>query len=156
MFLAAKSYVATWKGRVESVNRWHGARCVQKGKKSIGMIYEQAAYRKFKETLARSFMVLGRYDGYVDLQVSVVLSPRADTGNLDKPIGDALELAGVLENDRYIRNITYKRHYHPNSGTKNKYNDFIMVELIPVKDEDLEMIKEESTTDCFGLKREWE
>ena len=142
-----------WIGNVQSVNKWHGARSIKKGNKNIAMIYETTEYKQFKRSLALSFKGMEKQSGYVDLQVIVVLSSRADTGNIDKPIGDALEDAGVIDNDKFIRNITYMRQYHPNSGTKNKYNDMIIVKLIPIKQESTELIMYQQKNDIFNLKR---
>jgi len=142
-----------WTGKVQSVNRWHSARTIKKGNKYIAMIYETPAYKKFKDSLSFAFKDMEKLYGYMDLQVTMVLSSRADTGNIDKPIGDALELAGVIENDRFIRNITYYRHYHPNSGQKNKFNDLIMVELTPVPKDEMEIIEKQQKKDLFDLKR---
>ncbi len=146
-----KTYV--WTGKAQSVNRWHGARAIKKGNKYIAMIYETQEYKKFKDSLSSVFMGMEKLSGYVDLQVTMVLSSRADTGNIDKPIGDALQLAGVIENDRFIRNIAYYRHYHPNSGQKNKYNDLLVIELTPVPEDELEIIKKQQKNDLFNLKR---
>ena len=138
-----------WKGKVQSVNRWHGAMCI----KGSARIYETPAYKKFKTSLAATFKNLDKVSGYVDLQVTVVLSSRADTGNIDKPIGDALELAGVLENDKFIRNIAYYRHYHPNSGSKNKFEDVLMVELTKVPADELEIMEHQQKYDDFNVRK---
>ena len=149
------THTSCWYGKIESVNRWHGARAMYNKFKDkwVGTIYEQPKYKKFKQSMARSFSIIGKIDGYVDLQVTVVAASRADTGNIDKPIGDALELAGVLEDDKFIRNIVYYRHYHPNSGKKNKYNDLIMIELSKVPEDELRIIADQQKNDLFDLKR---
>jgi len=141
-----------WKGKVQSVNRWHGAKAIHVGGKPRAMLFELPAYKKFKVSLAKAFYKLDKTEGYVDLIVTMVLSNRSDTGNIDKPIGDALEMAGVIKNDRFIRNIAYYRHYHPNSGSKNKYNDLLMVELSPVSKPDLVRIAKQQLEDEFNLR----
>ncbi len=145
--------IAIWTGKVQSVNRWHGARAIYSGGKARAMLFELPAYKKFKKSLANAFSIMKKTEGYVDLVVTVALSSRADTGNIDKPIGDALEMAGVIKNDRFIRNIAYYRHYHPNSGAKNKYNDLLMVELIPIDKENLARIAKQQKEDEFNLRQ---
>lgn len=144
-----------WKGKIQSVNNWHGARAIfdKRKNKWIAMIFEMPKYKAFKKSLAKTFSIMKKTEGYVDLVVTVVLSSRADTGNIDKPIGDALELAGVIQNDRFIRNIAYYRHYHPNSGKKNKYDDLLLVELIPIEKENLILIAKQQKEDLFNLRR---
>lgn len=129
------------------------ARAIKKGNKWIAMIYENPKYLAFKQSMAAKFACIEPIKGYVDLQVTVVAANRADTGNIDKPVGDALELAGVLEDDKFIRNIIYYRHYHPNSGSKNKYDDAIMVELTKVPESDMEIILGQQQMDAFELRR---
>ena len=144
-----------WIGKIQSVNRWHGARALFSKQKNkwIGQIFETKDYKDFKKSIASACIGMEKLSGYIDLQVNVVLSSRADTGNVDKPIGDALELAGVIENDKFVRNITYYRHYHPNSGKKNKYNDMLMIELNPVPENELKIIAKQQKNDLFNLKR---
>jgi Holliday junction resolvase RusA-like endonuclease len=95
----------TYTGRLPGVNEWH--------KVSRGRIYEGPEYRKAKEDMAVGFGL--RRDpviGPVDLLVDVSLWKMRDTDGPIKAIMDALELAGLIENDRQIRNIVINRTYH--------------------------------------------
>jgi hypothetical protein len=143
-----------WRGKVLSVNRWHLARALYDKfkQKWVGRIFENPDFRKYKDSIVRSIKGAPLIEGYVDMQITTCLSPRADTGNIEKAVGDALEDAGVLVNDKFIRNINLVRTYHPNSGSKNKYDDYLIIELTEVPADDLAEIKRQQTEDVFGLK----
>ena len=143
-----------WKGKVLSVNRWHLARPIYNKFKQrwAALIYQNPAFKDYKDSIIRSVKGAPLIEGYVDMQITTCLSPRADTGNIEKAVGDALEDAGVLVNDKFIRNINLVRTYHPNSGSKNKYDDYLIIELNKVPAEDLDEIKRQQTEDVFGLK----
>lgn len=143
-----------WRGKVLSVNRWHLARPIYNRLKhrDTAMIYENPDFRKYKDSIVRSIKGAPLIEGYVDMQITTCLSPRADTGNIEKAVGDALEDAGVLVNDKFVRHINLVRTYHPNSGSKNKYDDYLIIELTEVPANDLAEIKRQQTEDVFGLK----
>lgn len=56
-------------------------------------------------------------DCYYIIYLGLWLWRRADTGNYLKPIGDALEDAGVIKNDRYILDIVLERNFIPKGIT---------------------------------------
>ena len=112
------------------------------------MIYETKEFKEFKNSLAAVFYKGSQMTGYIDMHIIVSMSKKSDTGNIEKAIGDTLESTGIIENDKYIRNITFERHYHPISGRKNKYYDLLVITLTEVENQ--EIIKEEQETDKFG------
>jgi Holliday junction resolvase RusA-like endonuclease len=75
------------------------------------VIYETNEYKKFKKTLAGA--IAGPViDGKVDVRLSVSLGPMMDSDAPIKPIFDAIEDAGILPNDRKIRNFIVSRSTH--------------------------------------------
>lgn len=115
----------SWTGKVVSVNKRTGARvfvpkgfnknmpvgAVLKRRAVRAMVYQSDAYKKFKESIAAVIPPV-KIDGYVDLKITASLWKVADTDNIIKPVQDALQLSGVIENDKFIRDILIKRKYH--------------------------------------------
>jgi len=149
------NHIWYWIGKAESVNRWHGARAIRSGHKWIAMIFETPKYKKFKNSMLVVFMA-DRFqfpkETYVDMQITACLNKTNDTGNFEKAIGDTLEKAGIISNDRFVRNITIIRRYHPGSGTKNKFHDQLMIELTAVPDKEVSFLKIEQSDDLYGLR----
>ena len=144
-----------WYGKVLSLNRWHLARAIFnkiKGKWK-GMIYENPDFRKYKDSLVFAFKDSVKFQGYVDITITVCLGKRNDTGNIEKAIGDSLEEAKVLENDKFVRNIHLIRRYHPVSGKKNKFNDSLVIQITSVHIEDCALIESEQNNDLFELRK---
>lgn len=148
-------YIFYWKGKVLSVNRWHLARALYNKikRKWVGRIFENPEFRAYKDSLVKSMLGAPTIKGYSDMQITACLAPIADTGNIEKAVGDSLEDADVLVNDKFIRHINLVRTYHPNSGSKNKYDDYLIIELTEVPVDDLAEIKRQQTEDVFGLKK---
>jgi len=115
-----------WAGRAVSVNKWTGIRIISKGGKHIPMVYKTPAYKKFIDSLAKVFT--GHHiAGYIDVEIRVCFWKMRDTDSSIKPICDAMEQAGLVKNDRYIRNITILRTYHK----RDEYDD-IGITVVPV------------------------
>ena len=148
------NHIWYWTGKAESVNRWHGARTMQKGPKLIATIFETTKYKIFKNSMLKRFINTYKFpkEMYVDMQITACLNKTNDTGNFEKAIGDTLEKAGVISNDRFIRNITIIRKYHPGSGSKNKFHDNLMIELTEVPTNELCLLKMEQSDDLYGLR----
>jgi len=140
-----------WAGHIKSVNKWLRPRVIKRGKKYIGTLYETAEFKKFKASLAATFMGGNPMMGYVDMKITVCMGWRSDTGNIEKAIGDTLEKCKIIQNDRYIRNIYFERHYHPISTKNKKYYDLLIIELTHVPEKDMEQIELEKTTDMLGV-----
>ena len=123
-----------WIGRAVSVNKWHGIRIISKGGKPIPMVYKTPAYKKFITSMAEQWTGL-TFAGYIDIIINVSFWKMRDSDSSVKPICDALEEAGIVKNDRYIRDITIHRTYH-----KRDEADEISVSIDPVKpEEDFEL-----------------
>ena len=107
-----------WRGRytgkLARVNEWQKARSI--GGKA--QTYASPEYKNKKEALAISLIgPASPIADQVDLIVEVTLWKQTDTDAPIKAIMDALEDAGVIENDRQIRDIIIKRCYHPRDDT---------------------------------------
>ena len=144
-----------WYGKVLSVNRWHLARAMfNKAKgKWTGRIYENPVFRKYKDSLVFTFKDSVKFQGYVDVTITCCMGKRSDTGNIEKAIGDSLQESGVLEDDKFIRNIHLLRRYHPVSGSKNKFNDSLKIQITSVSIEDCALIESEQNNDLFNLRK---
>ncbi len=93
-----------WQGKAVSVNKWH---CVRNGKISPTREYEE-----FIDQLAWSIKDRMRGENTstwfaawpaLNLIMSCELGALADDQNLLKPVCDAIERSGLLENDRDIK-----------------------------------------------------
>lgn len=141
-------FSAVWKGKTIGVNDWHDATTktvtLPGGmKRRQARIYQSPVYHRFKENMAvslRSQANSGGFsqtiDTYVDLVVGAWLWKMKDTDGIDKPIGDALEDAGIIANDRLIRHHFIYRHYHRKSE-----EDMLLIALFPIPQEELDVIK---------------
>ena len=104
-----------WHGQAVSVNQWHGVaeRNVigKDGKKTKkGVIYKKPQYREFVRSLAVAFkQQLEPVNGYVEIDLLLFLDSSKDTDGSFKPIFDALEMAGIIVNDRLNHAGTYNR-----------------------------------------------
>ena len=120
-----------WYGKTVGVNKWHGARALRnKNNKWIAQIFETKEAKEFKNSLVSSWVTKKTYlnfDGFVDMAVSLNLWKMKDSDSCIKFLMDSLEDAGILENDRKIRNIFIYRHYHKKSEL-----DIIKVRLTSV------------------------
>ncbi len=101
-----------WIGKAVSVNRWKNARAIRtKTGAWRATMYETKEYRAFKADIATR-LPASRLSGYFDLEVRATLYRLFDTANVLKPVQDALAEAGLIEDDRYIRNVKLVRAYH--------------------------------------------
>jgi len=92
------------------------------------IIYETNEYKKFKKTLSES--IAGpTIDGVVDVRINVGLGPRMDSDAPIKPIFDAIEDAGIVANDRRIRNFIVERTTH-----KQDALDSVVVKIYRAKE----------------------
>jgi len=112
--------IAIWKGHAVTVNEWHGVapKFVYKDgkKRKIHVIYKTPAYRSFVRSLATAFkQQLEPVDGYIEVDLLLILDAKKDTDGPFKPIFDALELAGICSNDRLNHKGSYDR-YDDDSG----------------------------------------
>ena len=134
-----KVFEFSWTGKLVSINKWHTLIKI-KGKYFIGVSYD---YKKLKKKLIETINKqkdknVGLYynkihpiENRVDMIINVSRWRVSDTGNIEKPIGDALEVgrgknkgAGIILNDRQIRHIFIFRDYH-----KKGEDDILRVRL---------------------------
>ena len=110
----------TWKGYLSSTNEWIKPRIMKNPayrpgmpllKMFIATIYQTTKYRKFKQSLANAMRGVS-FEGYVDMKLCVSMWMMKDTDAPLKAVMDSIELAGVLKNDRYIRDVNIVRAYH--------------------------------------------
>jgi len=69
-------------------------------------------YQAFKESIAwacKKWADGQTFDGPVSVRLLMALNPRMDAQNVVKPVLDALELAGVIRNDRQVRQFGFYR-----------------------------------------------
>ena len=69
-------------------------------------------YAAFKESVAwacKKWAEGQSFDGPVCVRLLMALNPRMDAQNVIKPVLDALELAGVIRNDRQVRQFGFYR-----------------------------------------------
>lgn len=87
-----------WKGKAVSKNKWHGVR--------NGRIYQTKEYKAFKESLAYTLRAqkVPQFES-PSVMIAATLPARFDHMNLVDPVCDALELAGVVENDNDLADV---------------------------------------------------
>jgi Holliday junction resolvase RusA-like endonuclease len=99
--------IAFWSGRAISENQR-----LAPGRDRFTVNQE---YQAFKESIAWVCKAhMERFDGPVAVRLFLVLNPRMDAQNVVKPVLDALELAGVIRNDRQVRTFSFYREDRPN------------------------------------------
>jgi Holliday junction resolvase RusA-like endonuclease len=104
-------YEGRYVGKLARVNEWHASRRI--GSKST--IYETTAFKTKKRSAAAAFMLTRPetpIDYPVDARIRVSMWKVKDTDAPIKGLLDALEYAGVVANDRLIRDIRVIRYYH--------------------------------------------
>lgn len=105
-------YEGEYAGRLPRVNEWHGTHMVG----SKPQIFATTLFEQNKSDMAVGFMVtrpMPIIEHPVDARLHVWTWKRLDSDAPIKGIFDALELAGVLRDDKQIRDFTVIRHYHP-------------------------------------------
>ena len=136
---AVLSSVFTWTGKTASVNRWHGARAIPKGKRWIATIYENTDYKAFKMDFgSQAARHMTPVSGYTDIYIELWMWKMKDTDGAIKAVQDALEKFGVIDNDRFIRDPIISRHYH-----KKAEKDTVIIKFLPIPDDQLELMKKE-------------
>lgn len=90
--------ILTWTGKAVNVNKWH---VVRKGR-----IYPSREYEEFIDSLSWTFKA-GCQEKFskMGIKIKSKIGKTADHQNLLKPICDALERAGIIDNDRSIGKI---------------------------------------------------
>jgi Holliday junction resolvase RusA-like endonuclease len=84
--------------------------------KKIAFIYPSSFYKKHKNNIVSSFFYQTQgytFDCLVDITYYYKAPENADSDNVQKVLQDALEDAGIIKDDKLIRNIHMIRYYHP-------------------------------------------
>lgn len=98
------------------MNKWHGVTYTwvvkPNGKrKKIAIIYKTPVYRQFMRSLAVMFKKqLEPVKGKVHIDIVMLVAKAMDTDGPFKPIFDALQEAGIIENDNLNHSGTYSRY----------------------------------------------
>ena len=103
-----------WTGKLVSINKWHTLARIKRRSEYKYFVGISNAYKKLKKLLVTEIKKqdFKTYCDPVDMIIKVSRWKMADTGNIEKPVGDALQEAGVLKNDRQVRHILILRDYH--------------------------------------------
>jgi len=138
-----------WSGKLVSFNRYLKTRTLKKkdGKYSA-IMYASTEYKNLVKALVISLKLIWKKEPitkYVDMILKISRWKVSDTGNVEKPISDALETAGVIKNDNRIRNIYILRSYHPKGE-----EDLLEIILIPIlSNESVVQILQEEMAEGF-------
>jgi Holliday junction resolvase RusA-like endonuclease len=110
--------IAFWSGKAVSANRrlepgadrWHTS----------------DEYRAFKDSLAWTLKAHAEcFSGPVSVRLFVVLIAQMDTDAIIKPCLDALQLAGVVDNDRQVRHICVHREDRKKGETEDRIGFYV-------------------------------
>ena len=108
--------ILNWQGRAVSVNKWTNVRVIKQGGKHIAMVYKTTVYKNFVKSLADAMVSANiktvPADAYIDIRIHTCMWKMRDSDSSVKPICDAIEDAGIIKNDRQIKNIQICRRYH--------------------------------------------
>jgi Holliday junction resolvase RusA-like endonuclease len=110
--------ICFWSGRAVSTNR--------RLEPGAGRWHASAEYRAFKESLAWALRSHAeRFTGPVSVRLLAVLGPQMDSDAIIKPALDALQLAGVLGNDRQVRQLSVYREDRAKGETEDRIGFFV-------------------------------
>ncbi len=91
---------------------WHG-RAVSENDRLLpgkGRFRINPAYKAFKESVAWTCKLENEhFEGPVSVRLFIELNPRIDAQNVIKPVLDALEIAGIIKNDKQVRSFSFYR-----------------------------------------------
>ena len=110
---------------------WHG-RAVSENKRLApgrGRFRANPDYQAFKESIAWTVRPHAeQMRGPVSVRLLLTLNPRMDAQNVIKPVLDALQLAGVIRDDRQVKALSF---YRVNPPPKKEDSICIMVTEVP-------------------------
>ena len=92
-----------WKGKAVSENR----RLIP----AKGRWVTNPEYRAFKDSLIWTLKAKHHehLKGDIEVKITMWLNPKMDAQNILKPVLDAIEQAGIIDNDRQIRKLEFTR-----------------------------------------------
>ena len=116
-------------GKLVSINKRHTIKNKKINRRLVKVICNTKEYNQLLKELfylikKEAYTEIYKYDKSVDMILEVCRQPGADTNNIEKPIGDSLKNAGILKDDKLIKNTHYIRSYH-----KKGKLDKLVVEL---------------------------
>jgi Holliday junction resolvase RusA-like endonuclease len=120
------TYTAKWTGKAVSANR-------RLAPGRGGRLYRTADYTAFLKSLAVTFQAAKMLQGWettrddVAVEIRAWLPAQMDGEAVQKPVLDALQLAGVVENDRQCRDVRVR---HMGTGAVSR----IEIVLKPLTD----------------------
>jgi len=110
--------ICFWVGRAVSANRrlepggdrWHASE----------------EYKAFKDSLAWTLKAhFEHFTGPVNVRLFVVAGPQMDSDAIIKPALDALEIAGIVDNDRQVRHICVHREDRKKNETEDRIGFYV-------------------------------
>lgn len=114
----SREHVFFFTGKTVSVNKWLAGRVIKNHGKHVAILYKRPEYVRFVNSLAATFSKGKSFENRkVDCVVTVYLPERQDSDSIIKPILDAMELGGLIKNDKNVRDIQIVRGYHAHAET---------------------------------------
>jgi len=95
-------------GTLVGVNKWHGARVVRCGKSVRAAIYKTSEYTKFVDDISSGMRMEfnQRPFGKCHITILQTINTIRDVDSILKPVMDAMQHAGVVENDRDVEAVS--------------------------------------------------
>jgi Holliday junction resolvase RusA-like endonuclease len=110
--------ICFWQGNAVSANR--------RLEPGAGRWHASEEYKAFRDSLAWTLKAhFEHFAGPVSVRLFAVLGLRMDSDAIIKPCLDALELAGVLANDRQVRQLSIYREDRMKGETEDRIGFFI-------------------------------
>lgn len=97
-----------WYGKAIPVNAMHGIGYRYMGRRKVPFIRVTDEYKQFVEDLAICFLAHEKLgNDIVEVRILAQLNSRKDMDGIIKPTFDAIQRAGIIDNDRQIRGLAY-------------------------------------------------
>ena len=111
-----------WEGKLISINRYLKARAIKVNNKWTASMYASKEYHDLILSLMGSIsyyrvihykeLINHTITDKINMIIKICRSNGSDTGNIEKPISDALEKSCIIKNDNLIKNLFIFRDYH--------------------------------------------
>lgn len=110
--------ICFWSGKAVSANR--------RLEPGVDRWHLTEEYRAFKDALTWTLKAhFEHFTGPVSVRLFAVLGPKMDSGAIIKPALDALQVAGIVDNDRQVRHICVQREDRKKGETEDRICFFI-------------------------------
>ena len=119
--------IPEWSGKAVGVNKWLSCRVVHAGRKTFPKMYETTAYREFKMELAMWIRANCKHKFHtasINVKITICIYTLMDSDAIIKPVFDAMEDSGIIDDDKYIQDFQVIRHSH-----KRGDRDSIKIEI---------------------------